>query len=180
MIPAPDDLSFMHKSAGWALARLGPSEAALFKAVRRRMFAQEPHAFRFAPEDEDALSVAASAQRLSQACVLVACVRRCVAGIGGFERLQGHKIDHKGLIFGMYVEPDHRGGDIADAIMSTLLEQAAQQVESVDLTVVGGNARAIRFYERWGFRVFAMEPDSIRLATGEYLDECWMRLRFRA
>jgi len=57
-------------------------------------------------------------------------------GVGGFARFAGDKLDHKGLVWGMYVRPEARG-----------------RVCLLQLTVMADNARARAFYERHGFRL---------------------------
>ena len=81
---------------------------------------------------------------------------------------------HKALLWGMYVRATHRGSGVSDAIMQVLVERARMHVESMILTVVSGNGPAIRFYERWGFRTYGVEPASLKLADGSYLDETLM------
>ena len=50
----------------------------------------------------------------------------------------------------LYVGPRYHGLGIADALMRDLLRDAAHPVW---LSVFSENPRAIRFYERWGFKI---------------------------
>jgi ribosomal protein S18 acetylase RimI-like enzyme len=47
-------------------------------------------------------------------------------------------------------------------------------VRQVQLTVVASNARAVAFYERHGFARYGVEPASICMAEGVYVDEASM------
>lgn len=94
-------------------------------------------------------------------------------GIGGFLRLVGHRLMHKGLIWGMFVTEEARGLGAADAIMDALVAHARTHVRQLQLTVMGDNSRAIAFYERHGFRRYGIEPDSVRLGDA-YADEALM------
>jgi ribosomal protein S18 acetylase RimI-like enzyme len=158
------------------IRRLTADDAVIFKEIRQEMLRGQPREFRFAPEDESALPLEDFARRLDNEYVVVAFSRGALVGIGGFSRFAGVKVAHKGLIWGMYVKPEARGSGAADAIMRALLDHAAGCVEQVVLTVVATNPRAIRFYERWGFRAYGRESRSVKLADGDYLDETLMAL----
>ena len=77
--------------------------------------------------------------------------RSRLLGVGGFARFAGDKLDHKGLVWGMYVRPEARGRGVADALMRALIEHARGCVCLLQLTVMADNARARAFYERHGF-----------------------------
>jgi ribosomal protein S18 acetylase RimI-like enzyme len=84
------------------------------------------------------------------------------------------RLRHKALLWGMYVKAEFRGTGAADMILSALIDHARDHVEAITLTVVCENQRAVRFYERWGFRKFGVEPASVKLDDGTYLDEALM------
>ena len=60
--------------------------------------------------------------------------------------------------------------------MKRLIDEARGSVEIVTLTVVSTNLRALRFYERWGFRAYGVEERSAKNGDGDYLDETLMAL----
>jgi GNAT superfamily N-acetyltransferase len=56
-------------------------------------------------------------------------------------------------VVSMWVQPDHRGGKLADGLMHTVLDWARQDAAvEVTLWVADGNERARRFYLRYGFQ----------------------------
>jgi ribosomal protein S18 acetylase RimI-like enzyme len=77
----------------------------------------------------------------------------------------------------MYVRAPHRRSGAADEIMKRLIDEAKQNVEILTLTVVSTNFRALRFYERWGFRAYGVEERSVKNGDGDYLDETLMALQ---
>ncbi|MBP7951894.1 MAG: GNAT family N-acetyltransferase, partial [Sphingorhabdus sp.] len=93
--------------------------------------------------------------------------------IGGLSKVVGEKMDHKGLIWGMYVHPEYRGNGAADLIMSQLVDAARGNFRQVILTLAADNAGAKRFYERHSFSVYGIEPDAIRRDDG-FVDEALM------
>jgi GNAT superfamily N-acetyltransferase len=153
--------------------------AATFRELRLEGFARQPRAFRFAPEDEASMPPEAAARRLEEAHVVGGFAEGALHGVAGFSRTAGAKLSHKGLLWGMYVRDAARGTGLADAIMRGILEHARTEVETVLLTVVADNGRARRFYERWGFAVYGVEPRAVRLGDGDYLDEVLMAKRLR-
>jgi ribosomal protein S18 acetylase RimI-like enzyme len=160
--------------------RLNAMDAEVFQALRLEGFTLEPHAFRFAPEDEAHLASDAVAERLQRDFVIgaFAADQSQLIGVGGLAWNDGVKTRHKALLYGMYVKAAHRGSGVADDIMKGLIDEARAMVEIVTLTVVSSNLRALRFYERWGFRAYGVEERSAKNGDGDYLDETLMALRF--
>jgi ribosomal protein S18 acetylase RimI-like enzyme len=159
--------------------RLGRADAAPFQALRLEGFRLHEREFRFAPQDEAGLSLAEVAARLERDLVFGAFDGDILVGVAGLAVSQGAKTWHKALVWGMYLRASYRGAGHADALMSALLQEARARVEMVTLSVIHSNARAMRFYLRWGFSVYGLEPRAVRTAEGEYLDEALMALRVR-
>jgi GNAT superfamily N-acetyltransferase len=162
--------------------RLDTNDAEIFHAFRLVAFGAEPRAFRFAPEDEADTPRSDVAARLQRDNVFGAFAEPDGArliGMGGLACHTGAKTRHKALLYGMYVDVDHRGTGVADDIMAQLIETAKTRVEIVNLTVVSSNSRALRFYERWGFRSYGVERSAVKVGEGDYLDETLMALDFR-
>jgi ribosomal protein S18 acetylase RimI-like enzyme len=140
-------------------------------------FTLHPLQFRVAPEDEQDVSLQAVGERLEGTFVAGGFDADGLAGVGGVTRYEGAKLRHRALLWGMYVRQRARGRGLADELMRVLLDEArSQEVEQVILTVVAENARARRFYERWGFSIYGIEPRAIKTGDG-YLDEASMVCR---
>lgn len=150
--------------------------------MRLESFTLEPRAFRFAPQDEAHIAPDAVAARLQRDFVIGAFIAddSQMIGVGGLAWSDGVKTRHKALLYGMYVKSAERGSGAADAIMKELIDEARGSVEIVTLTVVSTNFRALRFYERWGFRAYGVEERSAKNGDGDYLDETLMALSFNA
>jgi len=154
--------------------RLLPTDAAAYHALRLEGFARHPLQFRVAPEDEADRSPEDVARRLEAEYVVGGPVGGPLLGIGGLSRFAGAKLEHKGLLWGMYVREDARGTGLAGAIVGALLERAAETgLEVVLLTVAADNLRARRLYEQWGFAVYGVEPRAARVGDA-YFDEALM------
>jgi GNAT superfamily N-acetyltransferase len=159
--------------------RLGAHDASHYQTMRVEGFRRDPRAFRFAPEDEADMPLAEAAARLARDYVVGAYKGNKLIGIGGLSCFTGAKTRHRALLYGMYVEENYRGSGAADAIMYALLDEARERVEIVVLTVVSKNARALRFYERWGFRAYGVDKCAAKIGEHDYLDETLMALDLR-
>jgi GNAT superfamily N-acetyltransferase len=156
--------------------RLGPGDAAAYRALRLEGFAAHPLEFRYSPADEEALTPAETERRLAESFVIGVFADGELGGIGGWTRFGGEKLRHKGLLWGMYVQPRLRGTGAADRIVEAIVNDARGQVKLLLLTVAAPNARARRLYERWGFAAYGTEPMAVR-AGEAYIDEVLMAKR---
>ena len=160
------------------IIRLTPDDTPRFLALRRAMFDTEALSFRGAAADDAALGEAAWRERLARDYVYALVQDGEWLAIGGLSRLAGAKLDHKGLVWGMYALPAARGTGAAARILDAL-EEAARAIglRQLQLTLMADNARAKALYERRGYVLYAIEPESVRRGD-VYADEAlmWKRL----
>ncbi len=155
------------------LTRVHPQDVARFLSFRRAGLTNDPDAFRILPADDAAIAEEAWRARLERDHVVGIERGGDLLGVGGFSRFVGAKLDHKGLIWGMYVAPAERGAGVADEIMRALIETARGRVRQIQLTVMADNARARAFYARHGFELYGVEPQAVR-REGGWADEAMM------
>lgn len=160
-----------------ACRRLRADDARAFHDLRIEGFALEPRAFRCTPQDEADAPLADVDARLQRDYVVGAFDGERLVGVGGLAQFEGARLRHKALLFGMYLRARYRGGEASNELMRRLIDKATSSVEIVTLTVVSSNARALRFYERWGFRSYGVELRSAKLHDRDYLDETMMAMR---
>ncbi len=162
------------RTASWTLRRLRPGDAATYQALRLEGFTKHPLQFRVAQEDECDLTLETVGQRLEHAFVVGGFDAEGLAGVGGLTRYDGAKLQHRALLWGMYVRERARGRGLADELVRALLAEARSQgIRQVLLTVAADNARARRLYERHGFLAYGVEPGAINV-DDQYLDEALM------
>lgn len=157
------------------IVRLTSADVERFRAVRLEGLRSDPDGFRYSEAEDRAIASDVWAARLDRDVVVAAEHDGEILGIGGFSRVAGEKLEHKGLIWGMYVRASARGSGVADAIMRALIEHARGRVRQVQLTAMSSNARARAFYERHGFVHYATEPQAVRQGS-DYCDESSMWL----
>ncbi|WP_054120902.1 GNAT family N-acetyltransferase [Novosphingobium sp. AAP93] len=160
------------------IIRLGPDDTERFLVLRREALDGDHMSFRGASADDAALGAPWWRERLARDHVYAVVQNGAWLAVGGLSRLAGVKLDHKGLVWGMYAVPAARGTGAASRILNTL-EEAARSLglRQLQLTLMADNARAKALYERHGYVLYAIEPESVRRGN-VYTDEAlmWKRL----
>lgn len=101
-------------------------------------------------------------------------------GVVSFKRgeVNREKLQHKGLLFRMYVDQRTQGQGVGRALVEALLSRVRVlgNVRQINLTVVASNAPARNLYLKLDFVPFSLEHDAV--ANGnDFLDEESMVLR---
>ena len=80
--------------------------------------------------------------------------------------------------FGITVHDDYQDRGLGTALTKHMIEiSRSKGLKKISLTVVTGNSRAIRVYEKCGFRIEGrLEKDHYNYITGEYGDDYVMAL----
>jgi RimJ/RimL family protein N-acetyltransferase len=158
-----------------SIRRLSIADAEPFYAMRLRCMAEAYDFFRSSVADIEADGLADCQHRLQSEHVRIvgAFQNDVLVGIGGITREARDKLDHKALLWGMFVAPEAAGQGIGKAIVEALIAEAQGFVRSLHLTLVVNNSRARALYERCGFTVYGQEPQSVRQGQ-DYVDELLM------
>lgn len=93
----------------------------------------------------------------------------------GFYILNGPKMSHRGVLWGMYVSPSHRRFGIGRKLISAIIGHARGRVDQIHLHVVTTNTAAYNLYRRMGFVAYGIEPRALRYGGCDY-DEAMMVL----
>lgn len=143
------------------------------RAIRLEALRLHPANFAADPDQEAAFSKDEWLARLASAVSFGGFVDGRIAGLVIYSRPKSPKLAHTADLGAMYVRDEARGTGLADAMIEALIGHAAKEVEQVKLTVNAENARAIKFYERHGFRAIGRIPRSLNIA-GRYYDDLLM------
>jgi RimJ/RimL family protein N-acetyltransferase len=157
------------------LRRLGPEDASAYREIRLEALADSPHAFSSTLESEQAQPLDRFAARLADDFILGAFSGPYLVGVAGFYVQPRPKHRHKGLLWGMYVRPDHRAAGIGRKLVEAIIEHARQHVELLQLSVVADNMPARRLYASLGFVEYGIERHATKY-HGEYHDDVLMAL----
>jgi ribosomal protein S18 acetylase RimI-like enzyme len=156
-----------------SVRRLTADDYDALRALRLESLRLYPANFAADPEQEAAMAKEEWLARLATAVTFGGFLGETLSGMVVFSRPSRPKLAHTGDIGAMYVRDEARGTGLADALLTTLLDHAATVVEQVQLTVNAENARAIKFYERHGFRPIGRIPRSLNI-DGRYYDDLLM------
>ena len=83
--------------------------------------------------------------------ILIAKDGERVIGFAGYGRYRNSELTNTGEIFALYVLAEYCGKGTGDQLMVAALDRLKEFPETA-VWVLKDNKRAIRFYERWGFR----------------------------
>ncbi|AQZ15628.1 hypothetical protein BZL39_I03760 [Zygosaccharomyces parabailii] len=159
----------------YQIKRLTPEDAEQYHQIRLEGFRLQYREFRYSPEDEMSLPPGAIATRLQRDFVVRAYMQDELIGIGGITRCAGFKLNHRAILWRMYVRPNYRRKGVANVVMDELLTYAHERnIERIILTVVSENVKAINFYKHYGFIPYGVDASAIKLRGGTYLDEVLM------
>jgi ribosomal protein S18 acetylase RimI-like enzyme len=177
--------------------RLGIGDADRYARLRRRMLADSPWAFEASPEEDPVLDPIRLAALLSDRESAIFAVEagpadpRRVNGVQdgpthspellgtlGITRMTHPRFAHRARVWGVFVEPSHRGLGIGRALLGASLEVARSWpgLAYLDLSVSERSPEALGLYEAFGFRVWGREPEATDVQGSRY-DELYMALR---
>jgi GNAT superfamily N-acetyltransferase len=158
-VPASTDIT---------IRRINVSDAPAYYALRLRCMDDAALQFRSSRADVEREGLAASEVTLASQDVRIVGVfdGDALIGIGGVARDPRDKLRHKALLSGMFVAPEGAGRGLGRAIVEALIREAHGFVESLHLTLMADNARALALYESCGFVTYGREPRSVMQPDG--------------
>ncbi len=160
-------------SADILIRRVMPRDAASYRSIRLEGLQRNPEAFASTFEFESAQPDSWFAERLAASEVLGAWHGADLVGVVGFRVQEGLKVAHKGVLWGMYVQPRARKTGTARRLVDALIAIAIARVELVQLEVWQGNEAARRLYSSAGFVEYGLEINALK-QNGAYFNEVLM------
>ncbi len=156
------------------ISQFVPDEWETLRGLRLEALTLNPAFFAADPDYEAKLTESQWRDNIAARHWLVARVDGEIAGLCAFSRIiHTKKQAHTGTLGAMYVRDAFRGAGVADALVEALIDIAMTCVGQVSLTVNAENQRAIKFYERHGFRKYGVVPRALNI-DGRYYDDMEM------
>ncbi|MBA2655378.1 MAG: GNAT family N-acetyltransferase [Tatlockia sp.] len=148
-----------------------------FQALRLDALQKNPEAFGSSYEEEAVMSIGDFKEGYKKCTIFGTFKADSLVGCAGFFIQSPIKMQHRGVLFSMYVEPSCRNKGIASSLVKAVIEHAKKTVLQLHATVVTSNKSALNLYEKNGFIIYGTEPHSLRINDGFY-DEHLMVLTF--
>jgi ribosomal protein S18 acetylase RimI-like enzyme len=159
------------------IRRLDTEDIDDYRRIRLQALTDTPDAFSSTYEIEAARPIAELADRLTSSNVFGAYYEGQIVGIVGFKQQTGQKEAHKGVVWGMYVQPEARSRGVGEALIRTMLQLADALVEQLTLAVAQGNDTAVTLYRKHCFEVYGVEPKALKGPAGYSDNVLMVRLR---
>ncbi len=156
---------------GIVVRRLGPADAAPYRALRLAGLRAFPHAFRSDYEEALPQPLSWAEKRLSSdgEYWFGAFDGAHLVGAISLKTQSGKKVHHSANLNALVVDPDRQARGTGKALVAHLIGFARSlgYIRQIVLTVHDGNTRAERLYDAFGFKQFGLEPDAL-LFDGHY------------
>jgi ribosomal protein S18 acetylase RimI-like enzyme len=159
--------------SAFEVRQLTVADAPHVRAIRLEALTLHPDSFSSDAEHDLALTPEQWRERLAPGRWYGAFISRDLVGVVAWLPGQTRKSAHAGELAGMYVRESARGSGVADALIEAVLAAAATELDHISLAVNAENTRAVRVYERHGFRTVGRMPDALRVSGRSY-DELLM------
>jgi len=160
-----------------SVRKLTVADVPALRELRLESLRLHPEYFGADLEVEEEMTVADMTARMGSGVSFGGFVDGALSGMVVFVKTNRIKTGHTGELGAMYVREIARGTGLADALVRAVVDEARGKVEQIKLTVNAENPRAIRLYERNGFREIGRYPDSLRVNGRDYYDELIMLLK---
>jgi ribosomal protein S18 acetylase RimI-like enzyme len=154
---------------------LTPADVPAYRILRLAALQEQPPAFGTLAAKEEKLPIESLAARLQESedtYILGAFANDVLVGIIRFARFDEANEKHRGLMAGLYVQPDWRRRGIARSLATAVLVRARQDADlrRIHLTVVTAQDAAIQLYKSLGFGIYGTEHEAFS-NQGRFYDE---------
>ena len=159
--------------------KLKNNDFTAYEELRKEALAKEPQAFSATEEAEAVVRKPRFEAMLKSPSnfIIGGFLENTLVGMSGFFRFEGKKAHHKGIIWGVYIQEQHRKMGIGKEIVAKTIKEIWKD-EAITLVQLGvglNNFPAINLYANLGFESYGVEKRAF-LINGEYIDEYLMAM----
>lgn len=158
------------------IKKLSKDDWQIYKAIRIDALAKFPLNFGSTLEEEIARQDDEWMNLLVSNIIFGVFDANKLVGCCGFAIFPNKKMQHKASIWGMYLKPEYAGTGLADKLLKTVINHARENhIKKIQLACADYNQRAISFYQKHGFKIYARDPFAIKIGE-EFFDDCLMMI----
>ena len=149
---------------------LTPEDWRQYKLVRLEALRDSPESFIASYEEEASWPDVNFQNICHKSNIFGAFMNHSLVCCAGFDRMNPAKINHRGIIWGMYTKPEYRGQGLANALIQTIVNRAKSRVSQIHLNCATSNLGAMSLYQKNGFTIYGTEPRALKV-NDAYIDE---------
>lgn len=163
------------------IRKLQPNESNSYRELRLQCLKNYPMHFTSNYLDELAKEKLFFQNHIEQSnvnnFVLGAFLDDTLVGISGFNRYDSKKIEHKGRIIQVYVNPDYQGQQIGFKLIKHTITDAfkIKAIEQIEIDVISSNKQAAKLYKKIGFEAYGIQKNFMKVGN-DYYDHIMMML----
>lgn len=162
----------------FAVRQLTEDDVAAYCDIRFEGLRTDPAGFGATLEEDRAVTEAEWRQRIARNKTFGVFDAELLAGVATYVVEGGAKVSHRAHLVGVYVRPEARGTSAATMVVQAAIDSARERVSFLYLQVIQKNPRAVRFYERLGFTIYAKDPGGL-MVDGTIYEDYLMMLRLK-
>ncbi len=149
-----------------------------YKELRLKGLLEFPKAFSASYSEEENKSDLFWKSRIKKNIIFGAFENKKLIGVIHFSQLKPRKMNHRGIIWGMFVDPQWQNKKIDSLLLESLIKYAKLLVQQLHLTCITTNNTAIALYKKYGFIIHTTKSKSL-LYENSYFDEHLMMYEYR-
>lgn len=156
-----------------SIRRLTTIDYQIYREIRLEMLKNEPSSFGSSFSDESKFQDKQWIDRLNKNNVftLGKFDNQKIVGIAVLVISPREKMRHGATINSVYVNQEYRNKGFAQELINEAIEIAKEnQVETIKLSVVTHNKKALYLYDKLGFSIYGEEPKMIKY-NGNYINQ---------
>lgn len=153
---------------------LEPPDVQAYRDLRLEALAGSPAAFGSSYEEEAPRSLEDFSAHISLSgpdAIFGSFSGNRLTGMAGFAVYGKMKARHKGVMWGVYVQPEWRGRGLGKVLVQRVIDHASRHVIMLEAAVGLTNDSARRTYHKLGFKPYGIERKAIRIGDVFYDEE---------
>ncbi len=152
------------------IRQLTDNDVSAYRHIRLQMLNNHPEAYADSYKETKRQGDDFFLHRINNGAIFAAFDKNEIVATTGFFVPKGEQLQHKSMIWGVYVKPEFRGQGISYDLLQEILTHLPESISLVQLCVVEGNEAAENTYVKAGFEPWGLEEKAI-CVDGRFYNE---------